>query len=136
MYKKLTRGFTLIELLVVIAIIGILASVVLASLSGAAGKANRSAYQQEVAAKVAGLTNVCAGQAIVLANDLIDTDNTDFLAIVSQSCGVTGNLTFDVSATNLKDFENVAAGACDVWITDSGVFMDAAHTDPFDAADC
>ncbi|QQR64537.1 type II secretion system protein [Candidatus Kaiserbacteria bacterium] len=48
MKKTFTRGFTLIELLVVIAIIGILASVVLASLNTAQDKGSNAAMMSDV----------------------------------------------------------------------------------------
>ena len=48
MLKKKEQGFTLIELLVVIAIIGILSSVVLASLNTAREKANKASVQSNL----------------------------------------------------------------------------------------
>ena len=48
MSKRLSRGFTLIELLVVIAIIGILSSVVLASLNTARGKGANAAVKSNL----------------------------------------------------------------------------------------
>ncbi len=49
MMKKFNRGFTLIELLVVIAIIGILSSVVLASLNTARGRGADAAIKSNLA---------------------------------------------------------------------------------------
>ncbi len=62
MLKNTKRGFTLIELLVVIAIIGILSSVVLASLNTARNKGSDAAIK-------ANLANIRAQAEIIYDND-------------------------------------------------------------------
>ncbi len=83
MKKYSQGGFTLIELLVVIAIIGILSSVVLASLSTARNKAKDSKVQSQLGAMRAQAllyTGTGTGVAAVspcaaTANTLFDTNN-------------------------------------------------------------
>ena len=80
--KTLTRGFTLIELLVVIAIIGILASVVLASLNTARAKGVDAAVRSD-------LNNMRAQAAIVYDNmGSYDTVCED--SIVAQAVATAG----------------------------------------------
>lgn len=96
---KNTKGFTLIELLVVIAIIGVLSSVVLASLNVARGKGANAAVRQNMNALRAqaevyydssptGYTGVCSDPQILkirAAADIASGGTTYCLDVPSSS---------------------------------------------------
>ena len=72
---KKNRGFTLIELLVVIAIIGILASIVLVSLSGARVKARDARRESDI-------------RQISLAQEMFYNDNEEYYAAGSMPSAI------------------------------------------------
>jgi len=81
---KKNKGFTLIELLVVIAIIGILSSVVLASLNDARGKAKEASFKAEAAQAVAGALIDCDGGVDATVVSIVAGSQ---MAAVTSTCG-------------------------------------------------
>ncbi len=107
--KTNTRGFTLIELLVVIAIIGILASVVLASLNSARDKGANAAAKSS-------LNNMRAQAELIY-----DTANPDSYETVCEDAIIINGITaaanatgFPISAGNAVCADNATTWAAQV----------------------
>ena len=114
--SSVRRGFTLIELLVVIAIIGILSSVVLASLNTARAKGVDAAIKSNL--------NSIRPQSSMMYDTLGGTYNNTGVAISSATCSTltdVGTIFEDVTIQNALIAAALAAGSdSDCGVSDIG----------------
>ncbi len=117
MKMKGQKGFTLIELLVVIAIIGILSSVVLASLNSARGKGANAAVKSGMANMRAQAELYYDGNNQSYAN--VCTSSTTGIALMLASAyttgGGAGNCISDTSNWSAVAPLKVAEGSNNAW---------------------